>query len=55
MTTANAARKGRCRDVSTAHTVIIERIFSHPNTKNAKIVQTLPAQSRSPPQISHFE
>ncbi|WP_198556744.1 hypothetical protein [Paraglaciecola sp. MB-3u-78] len=35
--------------------LVIQKILSHLNTKNDEVVELLPQQSRSPPQISLFE
>lgn len=35
--------------------LVIQKILSHLNTKNDKVVELLPPQSRAPPQISLFE
>jgi hypothetical protein len=53
--TANAARRGRHRDVTNAHPLVIPKILSYLNTKNDDVVELLPPQSRAPPQISLFE
>ena len=43
--TANAARRVRHRDVSNSHPLVIQKILSHLNTINDKIVGLLPPQS----------
>jgi hypothetical protein len=53
--TAHAARWVRQRDVSNEHSLVIQKILSHLNTKNDEVVELLPPQSRAPPQISLFE
>jgi hypothetical protein len=53
--TANAARRVRHTDVSNEHTLVIQKILSHLNTKNDEVVELLPPQIRAPPQISLFE
>ena len=53
--TANAARRVRYRDVPNEHPLVIQKILSHLNTKNDEVVELLPPQGRSPPQISLFE
>jgi hypothetical protein len=35
--------------------LVIQKILSHLNTKNDEVVELLPPQSRTPPQISLFE
>jgi hypothetical protein len=35
--------------------LVIQKILSHLNTKNDKVVELLPPQSRAPPQMSLFE
>jgi hypothetical protein len=53
--TEHAARRLRHRDVSNEHPLVIQKILSHLNTKNDEVVELLPPQSRTPPQISLFE
>jgi hypothetical protein len=53
--TANAARRGRHKDVSIEHPLELQKILSHLNTKHDEVVELLSPQSRAPPQISLFE
>jgi hypothetical protein len=53
--TEHPARRLRHRDVSNEHPLVIQKILSHLNTKNDEVVELLPPQSRTPPQISLFE
>jgi transposase len=47
--------QGRHKDVTNAHPLVIQNILSHLNTKDDEVVELLPPQSRTPPQISLFE
>jgi hypothetical protein len=53
--TANAVRRVRHRDVSNEHTLVIQKILSHLNTKNDEVDELLPPQRKAQPQISLFE
>jgi hypothetical protein len=53
--TARAVRRGRYKDVSNEHLLVIQKILSHLNTKNDEVVVSTPPQSIAPPQISLFE
>ena len=47
--TAFAARRFRHKDVSNEHSLVIQKILRHLNTKNDDVIELLPQQSRAPP------
>jgi hypothetical protein len=48
-------RRGRHRDVSNEHPLVLQKILSHLDTNNDEVVELLPPQSRAPLQISLSE